>query len=279
MSIAMLACSTIPKAEDIKLPKLVSYKLDGYRCLVKSGRAVSRNNKPIANEYIRGLLSRPELDGFDGELMVPGGFNSVQSQVGSYSGRPDFVYHVFDDFSYPEMKFSYRQRRVEERIRQLKNFPAKVKLVPQWLVSTAAQVSELYKEAVDSGYEGLILRDPESPYKFGRSTLKQGWMLKLKPELDMEVTIVGFEELMHNGDTSCKKLENLSPGNMLGAFVCELTDGNTFRVGSGFTEQQRRDYWDQQARLFGATITVKYQELTQYGIPRFPVFLGFRHDY
>src|SRR5688572_14503491 len=108
----MLA-ATIKDIKELTFPLLASPKLDGIRCVILNGKAVTRNLKPIPNDFIRNFLeSHPELDGLDGELMLndppapkkieieegEGGldFNHVQSAVMSSDGEPDFYYAVFD---------------------------------------------------------------------------------------------------------------------------------------------------------------------------------------
>src|SRR5690606_7804434 len=101
----MLACSNIPRPEQIKFPVYASFKLDGIRCAIVNGHPLSRTLKPIPNRFIRHTLNMPCLRGLDGELMIKGDFNAVQSAVMSHSGKPEFVYYVFDDFSDPRVPF------------------------------------------------------------------------------------------------------------------------------------------------------------------------------
>jgi DNA ligase-1 len=68
--------------ENLKYPVLVSPKLDGIRCLIVDGKALSRSFKPIPNLFIQSLLSKQEFNGLDGELVLEGKtFNETQSIV------------------------------------------------------------------------------------------------------------------------------------------------------------------------------------------------------
>ena len=96
---AMLACSTIPELKNISYPVYASPKLDGIRCLAKDGIAMSRNDKLIPNEFIQEEFGRLELSGLDGELMVDGDFNTVQSAIMSVLGLAVFYFFVFDYFA------------------------------------------------------------------------------------------------------------------------------------------------------------------------------------
>lgn len=275
---AMLAYNRVPKIEEITFPKLVSYKLDGIRCLMINGKAMSRNNKPIPNVYVQQVLGNLNLHGLDGELMLrEGDFNDAQSAFMSRHGKPDFYFAVFDSFLKPSNNFTARLAEALYIVREV-NDP-RVVYVQHALIVNADSLTQYYQNALNASWEGLILRDPNGPYKLGRSTLKQQWMLKLKPEEDAEGTIIGFEELQHNLDTSTKKLENLVGGGMLGAFIVQYKN-TAVKVGTGkgLTHALRQYYWDNQDSYLGRRLTFSYQELSKYGVPRFPRFKGIRED-
>jgi DNA ligase-1 len=159
-----------------------------------------------------------------------------------------------------------------------------VKLVPQYLVATPEHLANTLTLALELGYEGLILRSPHAPYKYGRSTLNQGWMLKLKEFLDAEAEIIGIEELLHNenpaeigelGQTKhSHEKAGLVGGGVLGSFVCRWRN-TYFNLGTGFNAQQRKEYYTKDC--IGKLAKFKYQGVGPNNKPRFPVFLGFRH--
>lgn len=267
----MLAYSKIPAKEDLVFPLLCSYKLDGIRCYIENGKLYSRNSKPIPNRHINAVLEALNLPDFDGELMIRGAkdFNDVQSAVMSRDGMPDFYYNVFDLWSSPE-KF---RKRVEEYTFEASRYKPFVRPVPQLIFNDYEEVELLMEQALRDGYEGLIMRDPKGLYKHGRSTLKQQGMLKLKYFKEAEAQIIGFKELMHNTDTSCKRAENMVGGDTLGAFEVRWL-GKTFEVGSGegLTQAMRKELWDARHTLLGQMLTFKYQELSAAGVPRFPTY-------
>jgi hypothetical protein len=93
----MLAASEIPCLEtQVKYPCFIQAKLDGIRCIAINGQAYSRKMKLIPNQFIQKVFAELGLHGFDGELMVHGDFNKVQSAVMSEDGEPDFYYVVYD---------------------------------------------------------------------------------------------------------------------------------------------------------------------------------------
>ncbi len=150
---------------------------------------------------------------------------------------------------------------------------------------------------IDQGFEGTMIRSFDGPYKSGRSTLKQGWLLKYKAWADAEGTVVGFEELMHNENPDLRdKFDhakrsshkaNMIPANTLGALILS-TEWGELRVGTGFDAALRQEIWGSMkwsevegrylTSYFGRTITFKYQAHGMQDKPRFPVFKGFRED-
>ena len=278
----MLACSTIPSFDEIKYPVIASPKLDGIRCLIVDGVPVSRNLKPIPNKYIQDTLKALNLPELDGELMIKtGDFNSVQSAVMSEHGRPDFVYKVFDYWH--NLNHGYA-RRMSECL-GLGIDSKHVEYIDNVSVTDATEMQHQYNQWLDEGYEGAIIRDVQGPYKCGRSTLNQGWMLKLKTFYDNEAKIIGYDELLHNdNEATIDKLghtvrsshqDNQYGGDTLGSLTVEY-NGQQFKVGTGFDFAERSRLWHLGDKLIGRFVTFKYQELSKYGVPRFPVYKGLR---
>lgn len=286
----MLACSKIPSFDEIAYPVIAQPKLDGIRCLVINGVPVSRNLKPIPNKFITKTLIEMNLPDLDGELMLKSGdFNSVQSAIMSEHGEPDFVYVVFDtpDTKHAPLPYSERLAKATSSILMPRAGSGRLQHVGAVQVNQPAQLEKLYNEWLAQGFEGAIIRDPSGPYKHGRSTLKQGWMLKLKTFNDAEAKIIGFEELMHNDNEATTDAlghqvrsshqDNQYGGNTLGSLVCKYND-QTFKIGTGFDSAQRDSLWARRESLIGKLVTFKYQELSKYGIPRFPVYKGLRNE-
>lgn len=280
----MLACSTQPKLLALRYPVYASFKMDGIRCVTPNGQVLSRKLKPIPNKYIQKLL-RDLPYGLDGELMVEGSFNTLTSSIMSEAGEPNFTFKVFDILG---SKKPFKERMTE--VVDICNTLALHHIEPvfQHLCYDQASVQAYYDLAISKGYEGLILRNPSGPYKEGRSTLNEQWMLKLKPIEDTEATIVEFTELMHNlnapetnnvGATERNKCQaGMQESGILGALIAITTEGTVVKVGSGFTNEQRTEIWVNQDKYRGKMFTFKFQERTVDGAYRFPVFKGWRHD-
>lgn len=295
-------CSSV---DLIKFPVLVSPKLDGIRCVIRSGRALTRTLKAVPNAYISAVLSSSGVAAFDGELIVgspvdPLVWNNSQSGVMSRDGNPDFVYHVFDRVDAPDSPFEKRYASLKSLIDAL---PSSIRhhfvLVPHYKVNSLKELMSYEEMFVAGGYEGIMIRSLDGKYKYGRSTEKEGGLLKLKRFYTVEVRIKGYKERLHNTNEKVKDERGLSkrsshkankiPMGTLGALVCEAprslfdkedTSGEDveFDIGTGFDDATRQHIWDNRPHFLGAHALIKYQELTVTGAPRFGVYLGIRSE-
>jgi DNA ligase-1 len=285
----MLAAKIDDPDYQIKFPVLASPKLDGIRCLVlDGGRVVSRRLKPIPNKSIRSYLAKYCPPGLDGELMLPemsGNFQQVTSIVMSRDGGDEWEYCVFDNLA----KIHSKKPEFEYRITSLDklNIP-KVRVVPHLMLHDDTELSAYEKVCLRQGYEGVMLRDPDGPYKQGRSTLREGYLIKLKRFTDSEAIVIGYEERCRN-ENEAKVNElgyskrsshkaNKVPAGTLGSLVCrDIKSDVEFNVGTGFDDALRAKLWAQRKReLKGKVIKYRYQAHGVKDKPRMPVFLGFR---
>lgn len=280
----MLA-DTAPSITTLRYPLYVSPKLDGVRCLIRDGVAVTRNLKPVPNLFVQSVLKGlPE--GMDGELIVDSPtarnvFTTTQSAVMRASGEPWFVFYVFDIVE--PKPFSERQKTLLQWFARYQR--GMIAPVRQDYITTAAELDTVEGRCVAEGYEGVMVRCPKSPYKFGRSTIKEGYLLKIKRFEDDEAEVIGTQELMTNNNVltydalgysaRSKKKDGMAPGNMLGALLCRWR-GVDFGIGTGLTDLQRFEWWQRRAELPGLTAKFKFQGVGPDGKPRFPVFLGWR---
>lgn len=276
--------------ETIRFPVYASPKLDGVRCVIKDGIVLSRTLKPIPNMYIQGRLALDQLHGLDGELIVgeptaKDVYRQTSSGVMSQQGTPKFTFFVFDYYTMQETPFKERFLNLLGWFSS-KNF-VDVKVLEHRLINNAEELLAYETKCLADGYEGLILRHPDGIYKFGRSTLKEGYMLKLKRFSDGEAKIVGYEELMHNANEAqtdelgrtkrSSHQENLVPMDTLGALLVEDCEtGIAFKIGTGYTATQRQYLWKHRGDLINTIVKYKHFEIGVKDAPRFPVWLGFR---
>lgn len=263
--------------DKLKFPLLASPKLDGIRCVTPDGEAKSRTLKDIPNKHIRRMLAElPYAKDLDGELVTLDAdgnvedFNTIQGNVMRHEGIAKFQYLVFDSIRYMTKGFQYRLSQAEAQCNALNAVQDEiVKLVPHVLVENMEQLNEFEAACVAQGYEGIMTRSIDGPYKQGRSTVNQGILTKIKRFDDCEGTVVGYQ-LQKDKDGNDK------PG-LLGAFEIDTDEFGKFWVGSGYSAAQRQVYWDTRDALCGKLMTVKYQPFGMKDKPRFPTFKGFRH--
>jgi DNA ligase-1 len=252
----------------LRFPLCASPKLDGVRALVRDGVVWSRSGKPIPNARVQRLFG--PLHGWDGELvcgdpLAPDCFRKTQSAVMRKEGEPDVTFFQFDDWTResPFFRF-YADRRAREKNAGL---PAHTALVAQHMVYGQRELEEYERECLELGFEGVMLRDPDAGYKFGRSTAREGILLKVKRFADAEAVPLDMEEQVS---------ETGEPKNTLGALVVrDLKTGVVFSIASGFTQADRDAFW---RRGLGGGELVRYRHFPTGGKdkPRFPVFAGLR---
>lgn len=284
MSFKPLLAADAKDLDALPYPLLASYKMDGIRAIVTPQGPVTRSLKPIPNVHIRTLL-KTLPPGLDGELgIVENGamnFRASTSAVMSRAGEPDFRFFVFDDYL---VEGNYGRRN--DSLRFHGYLPPFVVHVQQVEVFNAVQVRAMFAMAVSNGHEGLILRRADAPYKFGRSTLKEAILLKVKPWEDAEALVVGMVPEYENTneaktnalgrtERSSAKAGKVQKESM-GALVVEK-DGKRFEIGTGFTAAERDEIWVNRACVISKLFAkFKFVDTGGYDVPRHCVFLGFR---
>lgn len=280
--------------KNVPRPWGITPKIDGIRCITRDCGtyvdAFSRSLKTIPNRYVRDLVARLGAD-FDGELTCGENFQSVTSGIMSIEGEPQFKYHIFDHIP-RDPKMTYRQR-VDIMFNNLRSINPShinpitfVTVLSPIEVVTIDQVIQFKKGWMSLGAEGAILRPMDSPYKWGRSTLNEGWMIKLKDFTDAEATVIGYNEEFHNANEATQseldyKVRSTHSANMvgkgrLGSLRVRTPEGVEFNIGTGFTFDNRYGMWKIRELLIGKIAKYKYQQHGTKDAPRTPVFLGFR---
>lgn len=302
----MLAAK-IGDPEALRYPLLATPKIDGIRCLtIEAGivaqnvdpkcSPVSRRLKPIPNVFIHNSIMTTCPHGLDGELITgyrdvagifhPHPFNDVSSEVMSEEGWPTFQYIVFD-CNHNHILATGQQQAYWRRMRALEEMELPefcVKLMPI-MVKSVEEMAAYEAACLLKGYEGIMLREPEGPYKFGRSTLREQYLLKVKRFQDAEAVVIGMEELMHNDNPQEQNAlghsersthqANMRPSGMMGKLlVRDLVTDCEFSIGTGFSELQRIAYFKEE--VISRILKYRFQPHGVLSKPRFPVFLGWR---
>lgn len=278
--------------DKVNFPIYVSTKLDGIRALVIDGVVYSRSLKPIRNKHVQKLFGKPEYNGFDGELIcgdiyAKDVFQKTTSGVMSEDGEPDVTYYVFDIFTHNTETYKERLYTLNDKL-VLDQFP-NIVATQQFYIQTKEELTELLSKEKVKGGEGLIGRNPNGKYKFGRSTPKEQLSVKFKFFVDSEFEIVAVHEQMENTNTLEKDelgyakrstaKEGMVGKDTFGSFTCVTTDGKHFNVGTGvgLTQELRQSIWNNKENYIGKLAKVKYMDVgSKDGIPRLPILLGFR---
>lgn len=271
--------------------KYIEVKLDGVRVLTivyPDGRIdqFSRNGKELVNfDHIKEQISKvanqfDEPMVLDGEVMSAS-FQDLMKQVHRKDNveASDAVLHLFDILPLSKFEEGGWDKCQEERSELVYKWHKRnkatlpnVTVVGHELVDLETKegkkrFKEINQAAIDGGYEGIMIKDPNAPYDCKRSA---SW-LKLKPFIEVSLTVTAVEE--GTGRNVGK----------LGALVCEgVDDGKTIRVnvGSGFTDSDRDSYWLGRSDLISKIVEVRADAITRnqdgsYSL-RFPRFLHFR---
>lgn len=277
--------------------KRLEPKLDGVRVLMMVTHSgvisYSRNGKMFENfSHIEDQILRhfaPAHGSRWGSGLILDGkvtsesFRQLMTQARRKTNveNTDSVFHVFDCIPVDEFNKGMWNRALNQRISDLSvmlghsldRIP-NVRLLDHIVVDldTAEghdQLDRYARDCVEAGYEGIMIKDLAAPYECGRNT---NW-LKWKPVHDYDLTIVGVEE-----GTGKNR-------GRLGALICEGVDaGKHIRVnvGSGFSDEERDEFWADQSIVIGQTVVVLADAVTQnrdgsYSL-RFPRFKTFRTD-
>jgi DNA ligase-1 len=293
----MLAHDSANHEKKMRGKKQIEVKLDGVRVLIvvhdTEGRKIemfSRNGKQFHNfdhiiEEIRTVLKEypvPYPLVLDGEIMSAS-FQDLMKQVHRKDNvsANDAVLHLFDtvplgcflkgSWDKPQ---SFRSEITRAWVEQHSDVLEHVTALSWETVDLdtpegEARFVQLNKAAVEGGYEGVLIKDPDAPYECKRS---HSW-LKAKPFIEVTLEVVAVEEGTGRN------------AGRLGALVCAgQDDGKDIRVnvGSGFTDDNRSQFWLARDSIVGNLVEVRADAVTQnqdgtYSLrfPRYKTFRGF----
>ena len=279
----MLAQNYEKHSQKIAFPAIVQPKLDGVRCFAKleNGKVilVSRNNKPFPElPGIRDAIKKIKLPKgciLDGELYstelgkdqaenfqrVVGLVRKSKINTRDMKDSKKVKLNVFDmvDLNNKNMGFASRYQKAKTLV--AKDKTKRLTMVPNYKVTKREDVEKLLSQNLQNGFEGVMIRDPKSPYENKRSYYLQ----KYKKFDTEEFKIVGFEQ---------------GKGNDIGTviWICETPKKKRFTARPTGTRAERAKLLKDGKKYIGSYLTVKFQDYTSAGIPRFPVGLTIR-DY
>lgn len=270
----------ITDIEALKYPLLLEPKIDGVRALAfvtpDGVTFMSRGGKVLSNvahigEELQRLLSKSHrMDKFgiviDGELFTKSLW-ATKSVVSSSVSTPkqelfeNLKFHAFDAVginSWKAQKCEMPQSLRTLFIQQALDDSSLVIPVPSREIRTSADVESHYNLALAQGYEGVMLKSISGMYAFDRTS---DWR-KYKPHEIDPFEVTGYYEG-----------EGRLVGS-LGGFIVKMKNGDTCRVGGGFSDVQRSEFFMDPTSVIGKRIKIKYKEITPDGKLREPVFFG-----
>ncbi len=236
----------------------VSEKLDGVRAYWDGKHLISRQgNIYPAPAWFTAVLPNIALDG---ELwLAREKFSQLSGLVRRQSPNDadwrDIKYMIFDLPGSTDT-FDQRLKQLEQIIGSIN--AAHIQLIQQYKISDHEALMKKLDDIVRQGGEGLMLHRGSSRYNKGRSDD----LLKLKTHLDAEAVVI-----KHISGSGKYK-------DMLGSILVETVDKKRFRIGTGFSDEERKN-----PPAIGSLITYKYFGLSTKGIPRFASFVRVRDDY
>jgi ATP-dependent DNA ligase len=271
----MLAHSFDKRKHNITYPAIVQRKFDGVRCLavLKDGEVKLMSRKGKEFPHLDHLRSEIMLNNDDPNLVIDGELYSdtltFQELVGLVrrvtlkEGNEEQmfevslrVYDCIDLNNEPDFSDRY------ETITSICAGAKYLSLVENVTVDDEDEIHAAQARFVEEGYEGAMVRNLTGAYRIGKRSAD---LQKVKTFLDDEYEIVGFSEGT-GGETGCV------------VWVCKTSSGDEFSVRPRGTREERQRYFQNGNNYIGKMLTVRYQELTDDGIPRFPVGISIR-DY
>jgi DNA ligase-1 len=264
----MLALDYHKRGKDITFPAYAQRKLDGVRCLAISEKGLySRLGKkfPHLETILKEINTLPAGTILDGELYSDTlTFQEIVGLVKKETLLPKdlskmehiflWVYDTIRGGTYTERK-KWLDTLFEKKFKHLRQLPTDE-------CKTVEDIAPLHAKYVEEGYEGLMLRNKAGPYKIGYRSKD---LQKYKEFQDDEFEVVGFTE----GD-------GIEKGCVI--WTCQTKKGTVFSVRPRGTHEERQELFKKAKTFVGKNLTVRFQELTDDGIPRFPVGIAFR-DY
>jgi len=280
--------------DKVKYPAYVQLKMDGMRfnAIVKDGKCEfrSRNGKEI---FLLGNLEQEfiSLAGdvdcvFDGELMVmhPDDIQFMDRQTGNgilnkankgtisvkeaamvHATVWDVIPYILFQDGHCGTPYSTRYATLKSLVEKQPSKNKKIWLVTTDIVNTFEEAQAIFEGYLESGLEGIILKDGSGPWEDKRAKHQ----IKFKGELECDLKIVAVEEGKGKAE------------GMLGAILCESSDGVVkVSVGSGFTDAHRKNYWKE--NLVDRIVAVKYNSRIKNKAGEdslfLPVFVELRDD-
>ncbi len=306
---------------DLQYPLLGSFKLDGCRLLAKEGKLLTRSLKQMPNKQLNEKFNKIAVMAsctdiiYDGEVYAPGiPFQFIVScfMTHDYTDKKaikkrdelceehDFhmsreevfkklKYYCFDGVRHENYSQPFSGRL--DNAKSIDHFSDIAVYVDHVLLNGPLEVEEYFQLALSNGEEGLILRNPDGVYKFGRASIKQNIIFKYKPFVTTDAVIKGFVQSTEvNKDAekttnelgrsrTSKRKEDRHLVEKAQSFIVDF-NGQDLKVPISMTDKMKKYIWNNQDEYIGKWIEYKYMEIgmKKDGLPRIPKFVRMRDD-
>lgn len=288
----------------IRYPLLASIKYDGVRCIIKNGEMFTRSlkkfqNKNVEKRFAHVIQLSKELGVlFDGELFSDTvSFNKINGDLRRIDGDlpEDLFFYAFDCIVGVGSECSGLKSNIPfwSRLEDTKTWLARVplvKVVEQSVVRSATEVKDLFEKVLTEGHEGLILRHHDGVYKFGRCTVKEANLFKVKPFLTFDSQIIEVEEGTSANEGTARTVNELGHSktsrlkedrhlNGTASTFVVLYEGLRLSVSlSSVKHPERKKIWEERNSYVGRFVEFKGMVVGAKDLPRHPVFIRFRDD-
>jgi DNA ligase-1 len=309
--------------EELNYSLLISYKLDGCRLLIRNGQLLTRSLKFLPNEQLRAKfypLARFSENNnifMDGEVFSPNiPFQFIVScfMTEDYTAKlaikkwaelcqehdyfisrqevfDKLKFYMFDGIKQDQFDEPFGMRYINNVNKWSKLFPDLIEEVKHVVVNNPEEVQSYFEEALEKGMEGLILRNPDSSYKFGRATIRENNIYKLKPWKSIDSKIIGFVQATKvNEDAektttelgysrTSKKAEDRHLIEKAQAFIVDY-EGKELSVPLAMTDEQKEYIWKHKEEYLGKYVEYKFMNIgmKKDGLPRIPKMVRMRLD-
>tara|TARA_B100002019_G_scaffold87087_1_gene75432 strand:- start:697 stop:1821 length:1125 start_codon:yes stop_codon:yes gene_type:complete len=275
----MLALDFNKRSHDISYPAIGQRKFDGVRCMASinpdgSVSLKSRKGKEFPHmnhlrQQIASLKGIPDGAFLDGELYsdtltfqeVVGLVRRETLNPGDEDKLKQISFRLYDMLDPDDRKAGFQKRYDSLKKILGSNPPKNLILTENFELKDKADVKKYHDQFVDEGYEGIMIRNKDGEYGINK---RSKHLQKFKEFFDQEFEIVGYEEGQGNAE-----------GTVI--WICITENGDLFSAQPTGTVAERAEYFKNGDDYIGATLTVRYFEMTDDGIPRFPKGVAIRN--
>lgn len=295
----------------LKFPLICTRKIDGVWAGIQNNKLFARSLKQFENKYVTELYSNPDFEGLRGELIVgsvpnaPDLCRNTGSAVRTITGIPETSLWCFDYItpSTEQKPYHERLKLLAERVEQLQTKGySNIFMIDAYLVASLEEYLQFQKQFLQEGYEGIVVRTPDSKHKQGRSSSVKPELWRFKPYATAEIKVTRLVEEQTNKNqatinelgytTRSSHKQNLEGNDTLGAIVGLLVTplldcfgkqvadvGTELTIATGsLTAKELKHLWYNQDQLLGKLVTFEYMSFGLKDKPRFAQFKSIRDE-